>query len=69
MYPRLEDLLDECGLLKMETYILRRRNSIAEYVATRPLYHTCREGEPLCGSPQRLWSWEKEFSLDKEPLI
>ena len=69
MYPRSEDVLEECGLLKMEAYILRRRNSIAEYVATRPLYHACREGEPLRGTPHRLWWWEQESSLDEEPSI
>ena len=68
MYPRSEDVLEECGLLKMEAYILRRHNSIAEYVATRPLYHACREGEPLCGTPHRLWWWEQESSMDEESL-
>ncbi len=54
-HPASEDMLEECGLLKMEEYILQRCNSIAEYVATIPLYHACREGELLHGTPHHLW--------------
>ncbi len=68
MYPRSEDVLEECGLLKMEAYILRRRNLIAEYVATRPFYHACREGEPICGTPHCLYWQDQESNLDKELL-
>ncbi len=53
-YPASKDVLEEYRLFQMEEYILRRRNLIAEYMATRPLLSTCREGEPLRGTPQRL---------------
>ena len=69
IYPASKDVLEECGLFPMEEYIVRRRNSIAEYVATRPLLDTCREGNLLRGTPQRLWWWEQEFRLDVEPPI
>ena len=65
IYPASKDVLQECGLFQMEEYIVRRRNWIAEYVATRPLLSTCREEELLCGTPQRLWWWEQESSLDE----
>jgi hypothetical protein len=64
-YPASEDVLKECGLQTMSEYVRRRRNSIAEYVATRPLLQTCKDGEPRRGTPHRLWWWEQEFSLDE----
>ena len=64
-YPASEDVLKECGLQPMAEYVPKRRNSIAEYVATQPLLQTCGEREPLQGTPHRLWWWEQEFSLDE----
>ena len=34
-YPRTADVLEEVGLRSMEEYIRRRRNTIADYVATK----------------------------------
>ncbi len=64
-YPASKDVLEECGLRPMAEYVLRRCSSIVEYVVTRPLLQACKDGEPLRGTPHRLWWWEQEFSLDE----
>ncbi len=61
----MKDVLEECGLRPMAEYVLRRRSSIAEYVATRPLLQACNDGKPLRETPHRLWWWEQEFSVDE----
>ena len=66
-YPASSDVLDECGLLTVGEYIRRRRQTIAEYVADRPLLAACRGGERRRGTPHRQWWWEQEMSLDSEP--
>ena len=45
IYPRLEDMLNECGMMTMEEYILIHRQTIAVYVATRPILDKCRQGK------------------------
>jgi hypothetical protein len=45
IYPRLVDVLQECGLKTMEEYIGIRRQTIAVYMATRPILTECRQGK------------------------
>ena len=63
-YPESSAVLKECGLHTVAEYIRRRRTTIVEYVATRPLFAACRDGEPLRGTPNHLWWWEQELGLD-----
>eukprot|EP00957_Ditylum_brightwellii_P136596 10416602-Ditylum_brightwellii.AAC.1 len=66
VYPKSADVLEEVGLEPMEEYIRRRRQSIAAWVADRPILAACREGERRRGSPQRhSWWWEQEVNLDE----
>ena len=53
----------------MGVYIRRRRAAIVDWVATRPLHVTCREGEPMRGSPRHLCWWEQEFTLDEDEEV
>ena len=65
-YPSLEGEMKEAGLPDIRTSILRRQNTIAQYIATRPLLDLCegeraREGAKV---PLRCWDqagidWEK----------
>ena len=66
VYPWLEDVLEECGLVSIDQYIRRQRQTIVEYVATRPIFTDCREGEWEQGTPHCQWWWEQEMSLDKD---
>ncbi len=68
-YPRSADVLEEVGLRKMEEYIRRRRNTVAEFVSTRPLFKACWDGKRLRGSPHHTFWWEQEFDLDLQGLI
>jgi hypothetical protein len=45
IYPHLVGVLQECGLKTMEEYIGIRWQTIAVYVATRPILTKCRQGE------------------------
>ncbi len=58
------DVLEEVGLHTLEEYIYRRRNTVAEFIATRPLFANCWEGKRLRGSPRNQFWWDQEFNLD-----
>jgi len=42
IYPRSEDVLKECGMKTMGEYILILQQTVAVYVATRPILDECR---------------------------
>ena len=46
VYPPLEDALAEAGLFPLEIYIRRRQDSIATYIASRPIYTNCCQADP-----------------------
>jgi hypothetical protein len=45
IYPKLADVLEECGLKTIAEYINVRRQTIVEYVATHPIFEKCMQGE------------------------
>jgi hypothetical protein len=63
-YPKSKDVLEECGMSKMEEYIVVRRQTIAVYVATHPILHECRQGERKRGAVPHRWWWEQQMDLD-----
>ena len=66
-YPKRKDVLKDCGLEMIKTYILRRRVTIAEYVvATIPIFTACTEVERRKSSLPRQWWCEQPMSLDNE---
>jgi hypothetical protein len=69
IYPRSEDVLKECGMRTMEEYILACRQTIAVYVATRPILNECRQGERKRGAIPRCWWWEQPIYLDAHDPI
>ena len=46
-YPPLSEALKDAGLYSLQTYISRRQNTIAEWVATRPIYQLCHQALPV----------------------
>jgi hypothetical protein len=64
VYPKLEDVLRECGLKSTVEYIQIRRQTIAVYVATRPTLQECRQGEQQRGAIPHQWWWEQPMDLD-----
>ena len=66
-YPASKDVFEEVGLHPIEHYIRVRRNSIIEFVATRPVYEFCTSAERRPGtSHHRKWWWDQEMRLDEE---
>ena len=65
-YPASKDVFEEVGLYPIEHYIRVRRNSIINFVATRPVYKFCTSAERRrWTSHHRNWWWDQEMSLDK----
>ena len=50
IYPKSMDVLEECGMSTLEEYITVRRQTIAVYVAARPILTECRQGERKRGA-------------------
>ena len=39
VYPPLEDAMAEAGLQEVDTYVSSRQNTVAQYIATRPIMY------------------------------
>jgi hypothetical protein len=64
IYPKSADVLEECGMRTIAEYIHKRGNTIAIYVATRPILVACREGKGQRGLMPRRWWWEQPMSFE-----
>ncbi len=64
VYPWSEDVLKECGMKTIEEYIQIFWQRIAMYVATRPIFDKCRQGEHKRGAVLHHWWWEQPMDLD-----
>jgi hypothetical protein len=64
IYPRSEDVLQECGMKMIKECILIRRQMIAVYVATHPILNECRQGKQKRGAMPCRWWWEQPMDLD-----
>ena len=58
-YPPIEEALSIAGLYPIEIYISRRQNTVADYIACRPILDLCIKAERLSGSHTRQWWWEQ----------
>ena len=66
-YPASKDVFEEVGLYPIEHYIRVRRNSIINFIATRPVHEFWKSAERRPGtSHHRKWWWEQETHLDEE---
>jgi hypothetical protein len=64
VYPEMVDILEECGMATIAMYIRSCCQTIAVYVATRPVFKACMEGERWQGLMLRQWWWEQPMCLD-----
>ena len=44
-YPSLEEAMVEAGFEGIGTYITRRQNTVAQYIATRPIIDFCERSD------------------------
>jgi hypothetical protein len=68
-YPKMSDILEECGMATMQHYIQKHRAMIAIYIADWPILEACQKGERKCGSHPRQWWWEQAMCLDINDAI
>jgi hypothetical protein len=64
VYPKSEYVLKECGMKMIAEYNQIRRQTIAVYIATRPILQECRQGEQQRGVVPHRWWWEQPMDLD-----
>ena len=58
-YPYLAEALKEVGVVRVRTSILRRQNTVAQFIATRPILGLCEVAERRQGTRvPRIW-WEQ----------
>ena len=66
-YLASKDVFEEVGLYPIEHYIRVRRNSIIDFVATRPVYEFYKSAERRPRTSHHCkWWWDLEMSLGKE---
>ena len=56
-YPALARALKEAGIVRIRTSILRRQNTVAQFIATRPILDLCEKAKihPGARVPRRWW--------------
>ena len=67
VYPPLEDVMAEAGLQEVDAYVYRRQNTVAQFIATRPIMDLCLAVEHRTGSRVAKQWWEQD-SLDLEGM-
>ena len=64
IYPRSKDVLEKCEMNTLKEYIAVCQQTIAVYVATRPILTKCRQGKQNRGAVPHRWWWEQQMGLD-----
>ena len=65
-YPDCDAVREEVGLRSIRKYIAVRRNTVAQFVATRPVFEFCQgTGRKRGSQPHHMW-WEQPMDLDAE---
>ena len=59
VYPRIGSALTTVGLNDIKVYIACRQNTVAQYIATRPIMEFCLETDWSPGMRLSQRSWEK----------
>ena len=68
-YPSLAGALKEAGAVRARTLVLRRQNTVAQFIATQPILGLCEVAEKRRGThvPQRCWEQSGiDWSLARE---
>jgi hypothetical protein len=61
IYPKSEEVLKKAGVLTIEEYIQRRRDTIMKYAETRNIYGKCKSSRKIASN--LLW-WEVNYYSD-----
>jgi hypothetical protein len=64
VYLKTVDILEECGMVTVAAYIQSCCQTIAMYMATRPVFEACMKGKRRQGLMPRQWWWEQPMCLD-----
>ena len=59
-YPPLEAAMQEAGFEEMGEYVLKRQNTVAQYIVTRPILDLCEETVRMPGTWVAKRWWEQE---------
>ena len=57
-YPTLEDVVEEAGLKEVENYVSHLQNTVAHFIATRPIMDLCLATKRRLGSRVAKRWWE-----------
>ena len=58
-YPSLVGAMKEAGIVRIRTSILRRQNTVAQFIATRPILGLCEVAVRRPGTRVPRRSWEQ----------
>ena len=67
VYLPLDDAMAEAGLQEVDNYVSCRQNTVAQYIATRPIIDLCLEAKQRPGPRVKIRWWEHE-GLDLEGM-
>ena len=68
-YPALVGAMKEVGVVRIRTLILRKQNTVAQFIATRPIMSLCEVTERRAGTrvPMRWWEYTGiDWKADRE---
>ena len=58
-YPSLAGVMKEAGIVRIWTSILRRQNTVAQFIATGPILDLCEKAKRRPGARVPRWWWEQ----------
>ena len=58
-YPSLAEAMKETGIFRIWTSILWRQNTVAQFIATRPILDLCEKANRWPGTRVPRWWWEQ----------
>ena len=67
LYPPLEDVMADAGLQEVETYVSHHQNTVAQYIATRPIMDLCLVANRRLRPRVKMGWWEQD-GLDLEGM-
>ena len=63
-YPPIGKAMEDAGLFSIQEYVSRRQRTVAEYVATRPIFDLVMEEERQRGTPATRRWWEQAIDFE-----
>ena len=63
VYPMLAGVMKETGMVGIRTSILRRQNTVAQFIATRPILDLCEQATRRPGAGVS-WRWWEQTGID-----